>query len=139
MKSLPLFTWLLALFVLGCTKSNNESNNLIIDNNSLVANYSTAIVGKWQLSEIGTTSNTNQEITWTKATANEILTFDCMGGFIKDLKGDALCKGLFQIDDGVLTLNSNCGDETNNVDMTRMTMTFKNQNQSSGYTYTRLE
>lgn len=139
MKLLPLFTLLIALVVFGCTKSNNENTNLMIDNNPLVANYSTAIVGKWQLSEIGTTSNTNQEITWTKATANEILTFDCMGGFIKDLKGDALCKGLFQIDDGVLTLNSNCGDETNTVDMTRMTMIVKNQNQSSGFKYARLE
>ena len=139
MKTVYLFSLLLALVVFGCTKSNNENNNLIIDNNPLVANYSTAIVGKWQLSEIGTSSNPNQAITWTKATTNEILTIDCMGGFTKDLKGDALCKGLFQINDGILTFKSNCGDETNSVDMTRMRMIFKNQNQSSGYTYTRLE
>ena len=146
MKTVHFFSLLLCLTFFGCTKSNDTSSPLFIDNTASVADYSTALVGKWQLSEIenersyvNADGNIYKETRWNKAAANEILRFDCMGAFTKDLKGDEPCKGDFQVTDGILTLKSNCGTESNSLEMTRMTLILNNQSQATRYKYTRLE
>ena len=51
MKPLHIFIFLFSLTVLSCVKTNNED---IDPNATNIADYSTLIIGTWQLKDIGT-------------------------------------------------------------------------------------
>ncbi len=143
MKTLHLFSFLCSLTILSCTKTNNESINPSYNSNT--ADYSTLIIGKWQLSETGTTfyrsfENTIQtETTWVKATTNEILEFKNTCEFTKELKDWGNCKGNFKIINNTLVTNVNCQMENNITELTQTTLIFDSQNKlKMRYKYTRL-
>ena len=122
MKKLNLLTFCLILTVCSC--ASKEDAVVIPSLNSIAApaDYNALIVGKWQLSEIGTLTNPSEkcgtnnhdETTWTKTTDTEILEFKSTGDFIKSLKNDAVCKGNFQLKYGNLSSVSDCNKE--NID-----------------------
>ena len=146
MKISFFFALFLSLTVLSCTKSNSPIYTLLIDDTISIVDYSTALVGKWQLTEIenersyvNADGSIYKETKWNKSAANETLKFDCMGAFTKDLKGDEPCKGDFQVADGILTLQSNCGTESNLLEMTRRALIINKQTQATRFKYTRIE
>ena len=102
------------------------------------------ILGKWQLSEIGTTLSKSNETsiqpvtTWTKTTTKEILTFNKTGEFIKEFEIFGFCKGSFQILNGHLMTKSMCQVEDNITQLTASTLIFDTQNQMTSYKYTRI-
>ena len=101
MKTLHLIALIYSLTILSCTKTNTESINPSYNSNT--ADYSTLILGKWQLSEIGTTVYKSNETsfqpvtTWIKATTKEILTFNKTGEFIKEIDLSDYSNGIYFI------------------------------------------
>ena len=142
MKTLHLIALIYSLTILSCTKTNTESINPSYNSNT--ADYSTLILGKWQLSEIGTTVYKSNETsfqpvtTWIKATTKEILTFNKTGEFIKEFEIFGLCKGSFQIISGHLMTKSMCQVEDNITQLTTSTLIFDTQNQKTSYKYVRI-
>ncbi len=143
MKPLHFFFLLFSLTLFSCSKTNDEAVNPNSTNDETsIMDYSTLIVGKWQLTEIGTKPCSAtcfmKETAWVKTTNSEILDFKATGEFTKDLKTDELCKGIFQITtDGRLVTKSSCNVEENITHLTKTELVIDAPNRMTCYKYVR--
>lgn len=128
MKTIYLFSLLLSLTIFGCTKTAIERTGPSLGNSN-IDEYSTLIVGQWQLSDIGTVTATcpdptcpmykTEVIFWTKNTSNETLNFKSTGEFTKETANDDVCKGTFRINRGQLYINAKCEVESSIRNLTQ--------------------
>ena len=147
MSKLTFFPLLLALAIFSCVKPNDNPSLNSTTNHTEDADYRAFInpallVGKWQLTTIGTVTmcpegHTLAEI-WVKTTTNEILDFKNTGEFTKEGNNDALCKGSFQITNGHLITKSNCSVEANIRELTETVLIFETQDKLTRLKYTKL-
>ena len=138
MKTVYLFSLLLALVVFGCTKLDNDSISVdSITNKTTVDINPDLIIGRWQLTDIGKNSPSKQT-TWTKTTTSEILEFKSTGAFTKKLKDWSNCEGSFKIINSRLVTNSMCQVEENITELTQTALVFDTQNGIIRYKYTRM-
>ena len=149
MKTLQIFSFLLALTLLSCTKTNTEGVNPNPTNNQAnVADYGTLIVGKWQLTDMGIVTTTcpdpncpmykTEVIVWTKTTNNEILNFTNAGQFTKETATDEACKGTFRVIDGQLYINAKCAVESSIRNLTQASLIFGKEDQTMRYKYVKI-
>ena len=99
------------------------------------ADYSTLIIGAWQLTEVGTPSNGNAGgcgsssgetlyYSWESAPEIETLSFKTGGVFLQETKNDAGCKGTYQINSSNLAIKSDCAQVAPNQPIALLTMTM---------------
>ena len=113
MKKINFFFLILLLSVMSCIKSEVDSSPTIA--NVSLADYNALIMGKWQLTEVGTPKiagctdmKTHPDTDWNKTNNTESLEFKTTGEFTKVLTTDGLCKGSFKISEGYLVTKSDC-------------------------------
>lgn len=120
MKKITLLLTILALAIIGCSKTDNNSAVTPATTNISAVDYATLIVGSWQLAEMGTSitsnssgcgegSNSNSNYyTWSKTNAVEKLTFKSDGVFQQETSNDATCKGSYLLGSGYISILTDC-------------------------------
>ena len=149
MKLLHIFVLLLSLVVFSCTKAKIENINPNSPHNHTPLEVNEGlIVGKWQLTDIGTVTAScpdpvcpmykTEVIPWTQTTRNEILNFTKTGEFTKEADTDGLCKGIFRINDNQLFINSSCWTQGDIRSLTQAVLILGIENQKTRYKYVKL-
>jgi hypothetical protein len=137
MKKFILLSFVLVLMAISCAKTDNAVFAPAIPTIDPTLEYSTWVIGTWQLSEIGVltkdpvNSSSNQggcgsgeshsdSYTWTSPTENEKLTFNADGTFLQDKISDASCRGAYQLKGSYLSIKSDCSQVEPNLTITAM-------------------
>ena len=131
MKKINILAFMFLFALVSCSETNNDAvvpTDSATVNVANTVNLSALIIGKWQLSEIGTVhsvtsssgecgnnsssnSSSYEEVSWSKTNASETLNFKENGAYTKYLKNDGVCEGTYQISAESLNIKSNCSTE----------------------------
>lgn len=119
MKKINLLFLCLLFAAVSCVKSGDDNISFALSgavDNSSLSDFNSLIIGKWQLTEIGTPKvagcsdmKTHPDTEWEKTNIAEALEFKTTGDYTKDLKNDGFCKGSYKLNKDVLETKSDCG------------------------------
>jgi hypothetical protein len=129
MKVLNIVILLAVVSFVSCTK-NEEATLPKSEIASVSKPISELIIGSWQLTSIGTTSqvsssssstygsNSNSgcgggnqshnETSWVSTSVKENLAFQPSGDFLKSASNDAVCAGKYKVSDGIIFMKTGC-------------------------------
>ena len=113
--------------------------DLFTNDNTNITAYSTLIVGKWQLTEIGkkpcSATCFMKETTWVKSTTSTLLDFKATGEFTKN----GFCTSKFSItNEGHLATQSDCLVEKFITRLTHTELVLDAPDRTTCYKYARL-
>jgi hypothetical protein len=129
MKILNLVLFLAFVSLVSCTKKEDVSL-IKSDNGSFGKLQSELIIGNWQLTAVGTMTQSSQSsssgcgggssqstsIAWRSASVKENLSFGSSGEFSKSAASDAACSGTYKVSNGAVFTKTGCSvDEQKQV------------------------
>jgi hypothetical protein len=121
MKILNIAFFALLLSFVGCTKKEEVTLNKK-DAISVGKLQSELIIGSWQLSSIGTISQTassgcgssgssHEETSWKATSLKQNILFKPSGDFLKSTANDAVCAGTYKVESSAILMKTGCSPD----------------------------